>query len=186
MAKRFNNPLLVSSVSDWENGTLQIHVTNDLRSEQAGTIEYMITDAEGNTLESKSFDVTLAAGTTACVQTLDVNPWINQRSARDVVVWLQLHSGEKIVSEDLALFSRPKHLGLKQPTITTTIHSNAGTGYDVELVSDHAALYVWLELPDAQFSDNFVHLRPNTPKVIHVATQAIANLKVQSLFDTYQ
>ncbi|MBA3868935.1 MAG: glycoside hydrolase family 2 protein [Anaerolineae bacterium] len=186
MAKRFNNPLLVSSVSDWENGTLQIHVSNDLRSEQTGTVEYTITDAQGNTLESKTFSVTLAAGTTACVQTLDVSEVIQERSARDVMVWLQLGVKGDVVSEDLGLFTRPKHFTLKQPTITSQVSPTGESQYDVTLTTDHAALYVWLELPDAQFSDNFVHLRPNTPKVIHVSTQAIANLKVQSLFDTYQ
>ena len=76
MARRFNLPVMVSGVPDWENNTVQIHVTNDLRTERTGTVEYTITDAQGNTLEQNSFDVTIAAGTTACVRTLDVSQWI--------------------------------------------------------------------------------------------------------------
>ena len=48
MAKRFYAPLLISGVPDAENGTVQIHMTNDLKTEQSGTVEYTITDAQGN------------------------------------------------------------------------------------------------------------------------------------------
>lgn len=63
---------------------------------------------------------------------------------------------------------------------------------DITLTADAAALYVWLQLPGAQLSDNFIHLQPNQPRTIritrpqgmdHVAMQAA--LKVQSLVDTY-
>ncbi len=186
MARRFNLPLMVSGVPDWEKDTVQIHVTNDRRTQQNAKVDYTITDAQGNTLAQSSFDVTIPAGTTECVKTVDMSQWVDQRSSRDVVVWLQLHADGEPVSEDLALFCRPKHLDLKQPKITSTVRPTVAGEYDVELVTDATALYVWLELADAKFGDNFVHLRPNMPKVIHVAASDIANLKVKSLFDTYQ
>jgi len=186
IARRFNLPLMVSGVPDWENHTVQIHVTNDMKTEQSGSVEYAVTDTQGNILEQDQFDVAIGAGKTECFKTLDVSKWVDQRSARDVVVWLQLNVKGEAVSEDLALFCRPKHLNLKQPKITTNVRSNPAGGYDVELATDSTALYVWLELPDAKFGDNFVHLRPNTTKTIHVTTNAIADLKVKSLFDTYQ
>jgi beta-mannosidase len=40
MVKRFNLPLMISGVQDWENHTAQIHVTNDLKTEQTGKVEY--------------------------------------------------------------------------------------------------------------------------------------------------
>ncbi|MBI1279264.1 MAG: glycoside hydrolase family 2 protein [Anaerolineaceae bacterium] len=186
MARRFNLPLMVSGVPDWENHTVQIHVTNDMKTEQTGTVEYTITDAQGNILEQDHFDVSIDAGTTDCFKTLDLSELIKAHSSREVVVWLQLKANGETISEDLALFCRPKHLNLKQPQISTTVRSTPAGGYDVELLTDSTALYVWLELSGAKFGDNFVHLRPNTPKTIHVATDAIADLKVKSLFDTYQ
>lgn len=185
MAKRFFAPLLVSAVPNLENNMVEIHVTNDRTTAQTTTIEYAITDAQGKVLEQYSFTATMNAGTTGSVRTVDVSPWIKERSARDVLFWVQLRSDSEPTSEDLALFCRPKHLELKQPTITTTVRSTGAGEYDVELTTDYAALYVWLELPDAKFSDNFVHLRPGAAKVIHVTAANISGLKVQSLFDTY-
>ncbi len=185
MAKRFYAPLMVSGVPNAENNTVDIHVTNDRTTAQTATIEYFITDAQGKVLEQDSFTATMNAGTTGSVRTVDVGQWIKDRSARDVLFWVQLRSDSEPASEDLALFCRPKHLELKQPTITTTVRSTGAGEYDVELTTEFAALYVWLELPDAKFSDNFVHLRPNASKVIHVTAPDITGLKVQSLFDTY-
>ncbi len=186
MAKRFNTPLMVSGVPDLENHTVDIHVTNDLKTEQAASVEYIITDAQGNTLEHNTIAVTVPAGTTACVETINVHEWVVQRSARDVLVWLQLTSNEELISEDLVLFSRPKHLTLKQPQITTTVSPTADGQYDVTLTTDSAAFYVWLELEGARFSDNFVHLRPAASKTIRVLAKDMTDLKVQSLVDTYQ
>ncbi len=185
MAKRFFNPLLVSGVADWENNSLQIHVTNDQRTEQAGTVEYIITDAQGTTLEQDTFAVTIPAGTTAAVRTIDVSALIAQRSARDVLVWLQFHVNGEAVSEDLALFCRPKHLELGQPKITSTVKAAGDGQYDVTLTTDRAALYVWLEVNGAKLSDNFVHLRPGVSKTIRVSAKDMPQLKVQSLVDTY-
>lgn len=186
MAKRFYAPLLVSAVPNAENNTVDIHVTNDRTTAQSATIEYVITDAQGKVLVQDSFTATMNAGTTGSVHTVDVSRWIKERSARDVLFWVQLRSDSEPTSEDLALFCRPKHLELKKPQITTKVRSTAAGEYDVELTTDYAALYVWLELPDSKFSDNFVHMRPNASKVIHVTTLDITGLKVQSLFDTYQ
>ncbi len=185
MAKRFFNPLLVSGVADWENNSLQIHVTNDQRTEQTGTVEYMITDAQGTALEQDTFAVTIPAGTTANVRTIDVSALIAQHSVRDVLVWLQFHVNGESVSEDLVLFCRPKHLELGQSNITSTVKSAGDGQYDVTLTTDRAALYVWLELSGAKLSDNFVHLRPGVSKTIRVSATDVTSLKVQSLVDTY-
>jgi hypothetical protein len=74
---------------------------------------------------------------------------------------------------------------LTQPHITTSVQPLANGQYDITLTADRIALYVWLELPEAQFSDNFVHLRPNIPKTIRASAQDVVDLKVQSLVDTY-
>jgi beta-mannosidase len=185
MAKRFFAPVLISGVANADTKTVQIHVSNDRKTEQSVTMEYTVTDAQGTTLEQQTFDVTIAPGTSKCVQTVDLNDWIAQRSARDVLVWLRLLVDGEAISEDLALLCRPKHLMLGQPQITASVTSVADGQYDVTLTTDRAAFYVWLELPDAKFSDNFVHLRPNTAKLIRVASQDVAGLQVRSLVDTY-
>ncbi|MEO8606545.1 MAG: glycoside hydrolase family 2 protein [Chloroflexota bacterium] len=186
MAKRFYAPLLISGVQNIENHSVEIHVTNDLKTEQMATVKYTITDAQGKILEHGAFPVTAAAGTSAALRTLDLSGWITQHSTRDIVVWLELSINVETISEDIVLFSRPKHLALSQPNITTTI-TPAGNGqHDITLTTDFAAFYVWLELPGAQFSDNFFHLRPGAIKSIQASAQDLTSLKIRSLVDTYE
>lgn len=186
MAKRFYAPLLVSGVSDWDNGTAEIHVTNDRTAERHATVEYTLTDAVGAVLDQQVFPVRIAAGSTVRVQTVDISQWVSLRSTRDVLIWLRLQAEGEPLSEDLVLFCRPKHLQLSEPEITTTVQPVSTDQYDVTLTTDKAALYVWLEQAGARFSDNFVHLRPGISKTIRVTTSDITGVKVQSLVNTYR
>jgi beta-mannosidase len=186
MARRFYAPLLVSGVEDVEHGAAHVHVNNDLRTAQRVTIEYTVTDTRGAVLEQGEFQTVLQPGTTARVKTLDVRPWLDGRSARDLLVWLQLRGEGGAVSEDLVLFSRPKHLELAQPNIMWTVQPVADGQADVTLTTDSAALYIWLQLSGGRFSDNFFHLRPGVPKTVRVTASDLTALKVQSLVDTYQ
>ena len=114
------------------------------------------------------------------------------RSVRDVIVWLEMHVNGESVSENLVLFSRPKHIELTPQNIRLAVRHDSDEGYAITLIADHVALYVWMELPGAQFSDNFFHLRPNEPRTIRATRPhgmddeaVVAALKVQSLVDTY-
>ncbi len=185
MARRFYTPILVTGVAEVDGTTVEIHATNDLRTEQTGTVTYTITDAAGATLEQGDFAVTIPAGTSSLVRTLDVSAWIESHSSRDVLVWVELNVNGALISEDLALFARPKHLALVQPQLTKSVRGGDGQ-FDVTLRTDHPALYVWLELPGTKFSDNFVHLRPGVEKTITVTAADVSGLVVRSLVDTYE
>lgn len=186
MARRFFAPTLISGVENPDNGTVAIHITSDTQTEQSGVVSYTITDAEGNRIEQGDFSVLIPPAATSVVRKLDLSAHLAARSARGLMVWLQLRVDQQTISEDLALFCRPKHLALRAPQIATHIQAAANGQHDVSLTTDYAALYVWLELPGASFSDNFVHLRPGVSKTIRVAASDLSALKVRSLFDTYQ
>ncbi|MBK8030993.1 MAG: glycoside hydrolase family 2 protein [Chloroflexi bacterium] len=185
MARRFFAPLLITGVEDEAGGTVHIHATNDQRVEGVGEAEYVLTTAHGEVLEHSTFPVRVTAGTTAVVGSVDVRRWLDAYSPRDLLMWVSLRVDGAVISEDLVTFCRPKHLELAQPSITLDVHTVSDGEFDVTLTTDAAALYVWLELANAKFSDNFVHLRPGTPKTIRVRAQDAADLKVRSLVDTY-
>ena len=78
------------------------------------------------------------------------------------------------------------------PQIIVAISEVDATTYDVTLTAQAPALYVWLELPDAQFSDNFIDLQANQPVTLRVVTPAettaailAETLKLGSLYHTY-
>ncbi|MFN8371913.1 MAG: glycoside hydrolase family 2 protein [Anaerolineae bacterium] len=186
MAKRFFAPTMISGVENVEGGSVAVHISSDVQTEQRGTVEYVITDAQGTALERGEFPVSIAPAATGVARTLDVSAHLSQKSARDVLVWLTLRSDGAKVSEDLTLFCRPKHLTLRQPHIQTQVQAAGDGQYEVTLTTDSTALYTWLELHGAKFSDNFVHLRPDAPVTIRVSAADVSALKVRSLFDTYQ
>lgn len=184
MARRFYAPLLLTGVEDQAGGTVQVHLTNDQRAVGAGTVEYVVTNARGKVLEQGDFAASVAAGSTAIVGTVDARRWLESHSARDVLVWLSLRVGDAVISEDVVMFARPKHLELAKPTISVSAQQVGEGTFDVTLTTDAAALYVWLELPGAKFSDNFVHLRPGATKTIRVTAADVTDLKARSLIDT--
>jgi beta-mannosidase len=194
MARKFYAPLLVSGLENSTNHTVEIHTTSDLDVAQPVTVIYTITDAAGNRLEQGALEATIAPRTNQCLQTLDVSQHVAARSVRDVIVWLEMRANGETVSENLVLFSRPKHLELARPNISMAVRERdeVNNSYEVTLMADAVALYVWLELPRAQFSDNFFHLQPNQTRTIRVThpegmddVAVAAALKVQSLVDTY-
>jgi beta-mannosidase len=185
MARRFYAPLLLTGVEDATGGAVQVHLTNDTRAVGAGTVEYVITDARGHIFEHNSFPANVPAGTSAVVGTVDARRWLETYSPRDVLVWLTLRDGDAAISEDVVMFTRPKDLQLTSPTLAMHVQTVADGQFDVTLTTDAAALYVWLELPGAAFSDNFAHLRPGAPKTIRVTARDVTDLKVRSLADTH-
>ena len=88
----------------------------------------------------------------------------------------------------------PKELKLADPKLATTV-DESGDGFLVTIKSEKPALWTWLELEnaDAKFSDNFVHLMPDSPRDDFGSTQVsqlnkddfVKELRVRSLFDTY-
>jgi beta-mannosidase len=189
IARRFYAPLMISGLEDLTKKTVEIHVTSDKHTEQTATVVYVITDAAGHPLEQGTHEVTIAPHSNQCVHTLDLAPHLAARGNRDVVVWLALRVEGQIISENLVLLCRPKHLALKDPNILVNITPLSDNQVTVTLTAEAAALYVWLELAGARTSDNFVHLLPNQPHTITVTLPDgvdASALQVHSLVDTYK
>jgi len=192
LARKFYHPLLISGLEDTK-GTVQVHVTSDRLKVTGGAMTWTLTDAAGATLARGSRRVRVPAQRNTRVETLDLSDPLRVYGKRNLLLWLDLTVGGKIVASNFVTFARPKHLELERPAIAARSKA-VPDGFDVTLVTDKAALYVWLELPDSdlQLSDNFFHLRPGAPVTIHacpdrpLAVGAFRQkLRVRSLTDTY-
>jgi hypothetical protein len=82
----------------------------------------------------------------------------------------------------------------RDPGIEADISPLTEGAFDVTLTTQRPALWVWLELAeaDAKCSDNFFHLRPGAPLTVHLcpaeklsAEDLQQQLLVRSLVDTY-
>jgi beta-mannosidase len=204
MTKKFYAPLLISGVELVSPGeravlgnsdskqTVTIHVTNDLRQAVTGTVRWTISDLKGKTIASDEFDVTTPERTSRDVQTLNVSKYVENHGSRNILVWLEFFVEGKLVSDNMVLLCRPKHLELERPTIRVTSEpTDQENTHSVTLSSDVPAMYVWLEIPDAtdpstcSFEDNFFHLHPQRPHTIQVTCPDISKLVVKSLANTY-
>ncbi len=193
MAKRFYAPVLISGLEDVASHTVAVHVTNDKREAVDGTVRWTITTADGTVINKHETPVSVPAISSAHVLTIDAADHAQERPDRDVMVWLELLVGDAVVSDNLVLFARPKHLPLLNPAIELKFEQQ-GDAVAVTLTAKHPALYVWLEKDgsaggdDWHISDNFFDLRANTPRTVIVkgisdVNAAREHIRVRSLVD---
>lgn len=185
MAKHFYTPHLISGVADAQSGKATLYVTSDLHSDEPSTAHWTLTDLEGRSLMSGEVGVTIQQNTNQTIAELDLRDVLLAHGERKLVLWFSLVMGGQVVSENVELFVRPKHVELLPPYIVTRTEQVAEGIYDVTLTVQAVALYVWLELPDAHLSDNFFHLRPDVPKVVRITSATLTGLGVHSLRQTY-
>ncbi len=185
MTKAFYAPIMISGVEDTESNTVEIHITSDSGNEKPGKVIWTVTDVQGNVIKEGTTDVMIPVRANLHLETLDLSDIVGSHAQDNILVWLELEHEGQIISENLVTLSRPKNLDLSQAAISVTSREAGGDSYEIKLESDVPALYVWLELKGAKFSDNFFHMRPGRTKTIQVSAPALAGLSVNSLIDTY-
>jgi len=175
------------------NGTIDIFVTSDQLATCKGKLTWNVTDLEGQSLVQESVDLDIPARKSEKFKTLNLQDQIQKLGANGFLTWLKLDVDGKTVSENMVSLALPKELPLLDPKIATEIEGTSD-GFAVTLKTEKPALWTWLELEnaDAKFSDNFVHVTPDSPKTISIqpARQLSKDyfataLRVRSLFDTY-
>jgi beta-galactosidase/beta-glucuronidase len=147
----------------------------------------------GKTLAQDSMSVEIPSRKSEKIKTLNLQEQIQKVGANNLLTWLKLEVGGKIVSENLILLALPKELKLLNPKLTASVKESGG-GFLVTIKSENPALWVWLDLEnaDAKYADNFFHLPPGALQTILVQPEQplgkddfIQQLQVRSLFDTY-
>ena len=195
MARNFNQPVLVSAVEDAKTGKVDIHLTNDLREASAGVVAWRLTNAAGKSLAHGKQPATVEPLSSALVQTIDLGEYLAKHGPRDLLLWLEYSVKGKKVSTNFATFARPKHLELAEPEISLGVEALGNNQFAVTLTAAKPALWAWLELAgtDAKFSDNYMHLYPNSPHRVVVTPSGPMTLKqftkalsAHSLIDTYR
>jgi len=194
LAKAFYAPLLVSGVEDLEQGSLAIHLTNDNREARTGEVAWAVTDLSGAPLLHGCQTITAAPLANTPVVNVDLTALLHTVGPRNLLCWLTCTIDGERVSDNLALFARPKHLELRDPELRADVRDADNGAFIVTVYTRYPALWVWLELreTEARYSANFVHLHPDAPLAITVQpatplthAEFVAQLQVRSLVDTY-
>ena len=193
LARKFYAPVLVSGLENAKDGTIELFVTSDLLESRHGKLSWNVTDLAGKTLAQDSMSVEIPSRKSEKIKTLNLQEQIQKTGANNLLAWLKLEAGGKTVSENLVLLALPKELKLLNPKLAASV-KESGDGFSVTIKSENPALWVWLDLEnaDAKYADNFFHLPPDAPQTILVQPEQplgkddfIQQLQVRSLFDTY-
>jgi len=200
LAAGFFAPRLVSAVEDLASGKIAVHLSNDLRANSAGEVQWILTTAGGRRLEAGKLPAKCPAGSSVLLKTLDFSKALAAQGKRNLMFWVEWIVDGAVVSSNLATFERPKHLLLEDPMIETEVSEPAegelAGPFTVTLTARKSALYVHLEVeedPDAQVSSAHFHLRPGQRQVMTVtpsdsslsAKKLRKRLAARSLWDTF-
>ena len=193
MARAFFAPRLLSLVEDAGKGTVEIHATNDLRLDTQANIVWRLFRADGRVLDSGQAERTVPGMSHALVRTLRLRDALRRYGAEDLLLHAEWREGRRTVSDNLALWARPKRIEWRDPLWSVRIVP-VRDGFDVILAVRRPALWCWLELAgkDARYADNFFHLLPGRSRRVRVTparpttlSDFRRRLRVRSLRDTY-
>jgi beta-mannosidase len=195
MARDFYAPLLISAIEDTEQVTVEVHVTSDLLQATSGMITWTLTDTSGKTLANNEIVCNIVPSANRKVMTLQFADHLAEYGKRQLLLWLELLVDGNVVSQNLVSFTRPKHLELQNPELTTQIREIERNTFEVTIEAQQPALWVWPEFPGikAEYSKRFFHLCPGKPITVNIQVakeMALVafeeKLKVNSLVDIWQ
>lgn len=193
-ARKFFSPILLSGVEDNKNLTVDLYLSNDTLVEQKGRIQWTLYNFNGQIEDSGGFDAAIRANSSSMVMRLDVSAQIQKAGGiRDVVLFYSYIMDGRTISENTALFTRPKHMKLQKPIFDTKIIKTGDTDFDITISSDKPALWVWPEIEGmrAKYSDRFFDMGVNRPKTVSVTVDMTLEefrkaLRIYSIADTYR
>lgn len=199
MARAFFAPVLVSGVEDSAKGEVEVHIASDELKPRSAVLRWRATRVDGSLLDQGQKKLRIAPNASVKAQTLRLKSFLDEYTERDVVVWLSLEDeAGTVLSRNFVSFCRPKHMALLDPEIAMDVEpvtaDDGEEAFKVTLTAANPALWAWVELKgiDAQYSDNFICLEPDTPTEILVSPVAQTSLAafrksltVRSIRDTY-
>lgn len=190
-AKRFYAPLLVSP--HLEDGTLAVYVVSDKISTTHAQLRLRIMNFQGQVVREKQQEVEVAALASSKVLSLPLSEFLNQKDTDPATTFAvaELSVDGKLVSKNLAFFTKPVQSQLLHPEIGTEL-TQEGNRYKLKLSSPVLARDVYVSFGDldATYSDNYVNLVPGEPVTIEISSPATLGqlkekLSLMSLADAF-
>ena len=187
--KSFRN-FLVSYENNEES--VKVFVVSDSISNTNAQLNVRLIDFEGNELKQWNKNVTITGNSSESHLELMKNDFLNDTKSNKVLLYTELISNKKVLSENIMYLVPNKELALTTPKITYSIHENKNQ-FIVELKTDRLAKNVFLSTNSTHnFSDNYFDMLPNSKKNISIKKDQLTNiksfidsLKVTTLVDSY-
>ena len=189
-ARRFYAPVLISPHVDGDN--LNFFVVSDLPQPEKATMNVELRDLEGNKLATFNKELTVFPVMSRSYFSLPVKSLLENRDAKNLLVYCELVVKGKIVSTNEYFFEPFKNLSL--PTAQVKVDAvSIPNGYKLTVTSNKLAKAVYLSSKTAGFfSDNYFDVLPDKPVEIEFRTRVKnpveefrSQLQVRSLKDAF-
>jgi beta-mannosidase len=162
-------PVLVLGVARRHERACELHLVNDTAAALDGIVTATLATGSGEVLSQWSFSAAVAANCTAFITRLDLAAWVDPTQLTDAALWLRFTTSTGVVTDNLVLLDRPKHLGLRDPQLRVSVSASAADGSCSVEVSVSAPAF-WVELSCSGvsgvgpfFDDNYVSVFPGQP-----------------------
>ncbi len=191
-ARRFYAPVLLSA--DQEGSRVALHLTNDLRRDWEGTLEWSLETLDGKVLESEEKLLSIPALDSRVVSHLDFSDILTGQAGTRTVLVYRLMENNRMTAECVLPFVADKFLALADPCIEARVEG-ADDGLTISLAAQSLARFVEVSLvgADVVFSDNYFDLPARQRRTISCPLpegwdlqRAQAALCVRSLFNSYK
>lgn len=194
-ARKFYAPVLVSGVEDMTKGTVDVYLNNDHLRSLSGAVHWQLYHVNGTMLEQGRFETQIKGNTAHKINTIELHDRLDEIGERNLLLYLEFVGDGGENSDNLILFSRPKHLALQKPEFKVEVTQEGDNRFGVSVSSRVPALWVWADGLHGviKYSDRFFHLMPGAEKKCILVTKESCSLeqikrdiKICSLYDTYQ
>lgn len=162
-SRRFFAPVLISPRLHAKVGQCDLFAVNDQMQSLQSQLLWRITTLQGETVSSGELDIAVPAHTSREVYSIDFTAAEAKYGQKNLLVWAEIRIGGKTVSDTMTALVKPKDLHLPDPGLTWNVRKSRD-GFAVRVHTHKPALWTWLDLHDisAKFSENFVHLKPDS------------------------
>jgi beta-mannosidase len=187
--KSFEN-FLVSYENTDDN--INVFVISDSLKSINAQLKVRLLDFDGNELKQWAKDIEVEGNNSNKHLALLKNDFTNDKTSSEGLLYAQLILNDKLLAENTYYLSPYKALDFPEPELTYSIKEN-NDKFIVRLSTKKLAKDVFLSSgSDANFTDNYFDMLPNSEKTITVQKSADedlesfkSNLKVVTLVDSY-
>jgi len=189
--KKAYNDILVTLTDNEKNIT--VRVISDRKDAISSRLELQLIDFKGKVRWEEKRSVTIKPGMNKVIEAVDKRLILADVSQHKSMVFVaKVIVDDKIVSQNLLYFKKPKDLALEDPGISYEIKKQSG-GIEIILSAKQLAKNVFISFEncdsrDIQLSDNYFDMLPGTTfSIFAKTTEPIEDLKnmihVKTLFD---
>ncbi|MGE0089527.1 MAG: glycoside hydrolase family 2 protein [Bacteroidales bacterium] len=151
-----------------QNDTLRIYSVSDSLDSFNAELLLQLIDFKGSLLNKQKINCIINKNTSQQIVEINVNDLLGNKSRNNHLLYLELISDNKILTNRIVYFAKPKDIRLIEPDFSYQINKT-DKGYEVTFTSSNLVKNLYIDLPaDYSLSDNYFDLIPGRSKKIEV------------------